>query len=218
MTRVVLTMILFSTACGSDAKSGAAVDAMVIPCETKEVQGCTCDNGGLGIQICDDAGMFGACTRCAPPDPDPTKVNFQAQIVPIFEKSCAAGENACHSRVQFTATKNMDCRGWLSLENEAIGSKVYGGLQRGQPTGCPDMPLYERLTTLAPWECDPPSYYIKANDAANSYLMTKINGGPFCSPPGSMSVQMPPATSLYKLSAADKASIEQWIAEGALNN
>ena len=44
------------------------------------------------------------------------------------------------------------CRGWLALEDAPIGAQIYGGVNDGQPTGCPDMPLYERVTQLASWE------------------------------------------------------------------
>src|SRR5262245_48209119 len=73
---------------------------------------------------------------------------FETDIVPIFEKSCGAKDNACHSRVAYGADKDLNCGGWLSLENAAIGSQIYAGPDIGQSTGCPDMPLYERLTQL----------------------------------------------------------------------
>lgn len=218
MTRFVFAMIILGTACGTDVQSGGGDDVQPAGCETGATQGCTCANGGLGVATCSDTGDFGACAQCAPPDPDPTKVNFQAQIVPILEKSCGAGDGACHARNQYAATQNMNCRGWLTLENASLGSVFYSGPNVGKPTNCPDKTLYQRLTTIVPWECAAPAFYIKSNDAAKSYVINKINGAPLCAEGGAPSVQMPPSDSLYKLSAEDKALIQQWIAEGALDN
>ena len=214
MTRFVLEFIFLGAACGTDPTTGDDDTG----CETGATQGCTCATGGLGVQTCDAAGAFGACEQCAPPDPDPTKVNFQAEIVPIIEKSCGPANGACHTRDQYAANVGMGCRGWLTLENASLGSKFYGGTKDGQSTGCPDKTLYQRLTTIVPWECPVPSYYIKASDAAKSYVMNKINGSPLCSEGGAPSVQMPPSDSMYTISTADKALIQQWIAEGALDN
>ena len=213
MTRLALAMILLA-ACGTDPQTGDDDGT----CEPGATLGCMCATGGLGVQTCSAGGEFGACDQCAPPDPDPDKVNFQAQIVPIIEKSCGPGNTACHARNQYAAWSNMQCRGWLALENEPLGSKFYSGDKIGQTTGCPDKTLYERLMTIIPWECPPPSYYIKASDAARSYVMNKIDGAPLCSENGAPSVKMPPEDSMYTLAAEDKALIQQWIAEGALNN
>jgi hypothetical protein len=216
MTRFVLAILFLGAACGTDPQTSGDDDTG--GCETGATQGCTCATGGLGVQTCSDSGAYGACEQCAPPDPDMTKVNFQAQIVPILEKSCGAGNTACHARNQYGAAVNMNCRGWLALENVPLGAKFYSGPNEGQSTGCPDKTLYQRLTQIIPWECAAPSYYIKASDPAKSYVMNKINGSPLCSEGGAPSVQMPPSDSMFTLAAADKALIEQWIVEGALDN
>ena len=214
MTRLFFVMTpLIALACGTDPTGGDDGG-----CELGATQGCTCATGGIGTQICGASGSFGACGMCAPPDPDPTRVNFQAEIVPIFERSCGAGNTACHARNQYGASSTMNCRGWLTLENAALGSQFYGGDKNGQSTGCPDRTLYQRLTSIIPWECPVPSYYIKSSDAARSYVMNKINGAPLCSEGGAPSVQMPPSDSLFTLATADKALIQQWISEGALDN
>ncbi len=36
--------------------------------------------------------------------------------------SCGAGDNGCHSRVAYSADVKANCRGWLALEDEALGS------------------------------------------------------------------------------------------------
>jgi hypothetical protein len=187
-------------------------------CELGETQSCTCEGGSLGVQVCDGAGAFGACGMCGPVDPDPERINFQLEVVPILDRSCGSGNMACHARNQYAATSNMDCRGWLALENAALGSVFYSGANTGQPTGCPDKTLYQRLMTLQPWECDTGASYIKAGNASGSYVMNKIDGALFSLHSGAPSVQMPPADSTFRLSAADKAKLEQWIAEGALDN
>lgn len=216
MTRYFLAMVC-ALGCGTDTGS-AGDDTPPGTCELGQSQGCTCASGGNGTQFCDDSGNFGECGMCGPVDPDPTKVNFKAEIIPILDRSCGSGSTACHARNQYNANQNMDCRGWLSFENADIGSVFYAGPSAGQPTGCPDISLHERLTTIDPWECAPGAFYIKPGDATNSYVMQKINGGPLCSEGGAASVQMPPSDSQFTLSAADKTLIQQWINEGALDN
>src|SRR5262245_1623422 len=109
MTRYLLLILI---GCGTDPSSGDDGSCMMGATEA-----CTCANGGMGVQICDGTGAFGACGMCAPPDPDPTRVNFQAEIVPIIERSCGPSNGACHVRDMYGANVNMSCRGWLTLEN-----------------------------------------------------------------------------------------------------
>jgi hypothetical protein len=218
MTRTLLAVTFaFAAGCGTDGGTPGGDDTGGV-CTLGQSQACTCTSGGQGTQLCDDTGNYGACGMCAPVDPDPAKANFKAEIVPIFERSCGAGSSACHARNQYAANQPMDCRGWLSLENAALGSVFYAGDMQGQPTGCPDLSLYDRLMTIDPWECAVGSTYIRAGDPARSYVMNKIDGAPLCSEGGAPSVQMPPADSTYRLSATDKALIQQWITEGALDN
>jgi len=203
--------------CGTDAGPGGGGGDDGV-CNLGQSQGCTCTSGGQGTQFCNDSGAFGECQMCGPVDPDPGLANFKSEIVPILERSCGATSSACHARNQYAANVGMDCRGWLSLENASLGSVFYAGTMAGQSTGCPDMTLHERLTQIQPWECAAGSSYVKASDPAGSYVMNKINGAPLCSEGGAPSVQMPPSDSTYTLSAADKALIQQWITEGALDN
>lgn len=218
MTRTFLALtFVFGIGCGTDGSPTPGGDDDGL-CTLGQAQGCTCDSGGAGTQFCDDTGVFGTCASCGPVDPDPNKANFKAEIIPIFERSCGSGSSACHARNQYNASSAMDCRGWLSLENASIGSVFYAGNMAGQPTGCPDMPLHDRLMQIDPWECAVGSSYVAAANPAGSYIINKINGTPLCSEGGAPSVQMPPADSTFKLTAADKALIQQWINEGALDN
>ncbi|MGB1016568.1 MAG: hypothetical protein ACPG4T_20695 [Nannocystaceae bacterium] len=141
---------------------------------------------------------------------------FETDIVPIFQQSCGAGDQNCHRREAYGADSNANCRGWLSLENAALGSEIYSGDNEGQPTGCPDTPLYERLLNLDAWNCedfDPRVKYVIPCDADASYLMRKINGGAYCkNPMGEVTQAMPPGV---ELEANKIATIEAWINAGA---
>lgn len=214
MKRLVLVIGL--VACGSDGGTEPPGT-----CTLGETVACDCSPGSVGSQTCNDNGEFGACGNCAAPDPDPTKVNFQAQIVPIIDRSCGTnGVTGCHARDAYGASSTQDCRGWLTLENESLGSKFYSGPKKGQATGCPDKPLYERLTQIDVWQCLTTSVaYVTPGDLSKSYIVNKLDGVNMCKESASSpSVQMPPSDSMFTLSAADKALIKQWIAEGALNN
>lgn len=144
---------------------------------------------------------------------------FETDIIPIFENSCGAGNNSCHSRVAYAANSNMDCRGWLALENEPLGSVFYSGPDEGTPTGCPDMELYDRLVQLDAWQCedfDPRSRYVVPCKPAESYIVRKIDGGPYCSL--NMNGQPVPSQPMPMGVVLDQASIDTitaWIAAGA---
>jgi len=137
---------------------------------------------------------------------------FEDDIVPILNTTCGAKDNSCHSRVAYAATKDQDCRGWLSLENAAIGSQLYGGDVDGQPTGCPDMPLHDRLVSLYAWEeCSGVAKkYVVPCDLEASYLFDKIDDGPYCG--GPPSEQMPPGK---VMDPKEKETIRAWILAGA---
>jgi len=157
------------------------------------------------------------------PDPDPGVVNFKTEIVPIFDKSCGTGTTGCHGRDAYGANANMDCRGWLALENADLGDVFYAGPSAGDPTGCGKIALYDRLMTLDVWQCSAATAYIAPSNVADSYIMHKINGTGLCKESSaSVSDPMPPPQpdnpNPFTLSAADKALIQQWIAEGAQNN
>ncbi len=217
MKRILLVLV---AACGTDSGSPAE-------CTPGETLACDCSATSPGTMTCGANGEFGECAQCAIPDPDPGKANFKSQIVPIFDKSCGSGDAGCHARNAYFATSNMNCRGWLTFENASLGS-TFDGQNGVEQTGCPDMPLHERLMTLAVWQCsNGTTPYVKASDPAGSYIMNKINGTNLCDPgniPPDEQVMPPPASvqpdpqNPFVLSAADKALIQQWITEGALDN
>lgn len=141
---------------------------------------------------------------------------LEPDIVPIFEKTCGALDIACHARVAYAADAKSECRGWLALEDEPLGSIYYNGPMKDQPTGCPDLPLFERLTTLDAWQCeafDPRVRYVIPCDPAASYLVRKIDGGPYCKDGMGMITQaMPPGV---QMDPGEIALIKAWIAAGA---
>src|SRR5688500_13469083 len=109
MKRLALIFALVS--CGTDGAEPPGT------CTLGETVACDCSPGSVGSQTCNDNGEFGTCGNCSAPDPDPIKVNFQAQIVPILNRSCGTnGVSGCHARDAYGANKNQDCRGWLTLE------------------------------------------------------------------------------------------------------
>lgn len=223
MKRHLLMFMFALGACGTDNATGPIGD-----CTPGETMACECSPTSTGTMTCGADSTFGTCGQCSIPDPDPLKVNFQAQIVPILNRSCGTGGTGCHGRDAYGANRTMECRGWLTLENAALGSKFYSGPNNGNTTGCPDMPLYQRIMQLKVWQClnapAYPAYYVKAGDPSKSYIMNKLNGVNLCKESStSASEQMPPMQppenpNPYVISATDKALIQQWIVEGALDN
>ncbi len=208
--------LVFAASCGTDGAKDPGGD-----CMPGERAACDCSPGSTGTQVCGEESTFGTCGDCSVPDPDPARVNFQAQIVPIINRSCGTnGVLGCHGRDAYGASMTQDCRGWLTLENASLGAQFYSGPKKGQATGCPDKPLYQRLIQIDVWQCLTTSVaYMTPGDLSKSYLLNKLDGVNMCmESAGSPSVEMPPADSMFTLAAADKALIKQWIMEGALDN
>ncbi|MBA2542965.1 MAG: hypothetical protein H0V17_25185 [Deltaproteobacteria bacterium] len=176
-----------------------------------------------------------ACGSSNPPDPDvdssgpadgvpPTEVQFQRDVVPILNRSCGSGTEGCHHRKTYGASVNMDCMGWLSLENAPLGAQFYGGPSAGQSTGCPDKTLHERLLQITVWQCRDGGLrnYVKAGDLASSYLINKIRGTNLCNADGSTNVsdQMPPPppAAPFAISEGDILTLEAWVTAGAKND
>ncbi len=164
------------------------------------------------VATADDAGIVAD----APISTEASTVpSFERDIIPIFETSCGANNSECHSRVAYHPKPENGCRGWLALENAAIGSKAPAGPDIGKPTGCPDMALYDRLTKLDSWECGDPYFpmftkrkYVEPGKPATSHLLNKMNGGPQCGVPN-------PMPKGGKASAADIDVLTRWIQAGA---
>ena len=144
---------------------------------------------------------------------------FEPDIVPIFNKSCGSGDNACHSRVAYSADAKSECRGWLALEDTPLGASYYAGPDSGKPTGCPDIELYDRLMQLDAWQCetfDPRMRYIVPCKPEQSYVFQKINGGPFCAQDSGGMPLPSQAMPLGKvMDAKEIATIKAWIEAGA---
>ncbi|HEY0133054.1 MAG TPA: hypothetical protein VGB85_03215 [Nannocystis sp.] len=141
---------------------------------------------------------------------------FETDIIPILNASCGANDNACHSRAAYAADSKADCRGWLALENESLGSVYYAGPTEGQPTGCSDMELYMRLTTLDAWQCeqfDPRVRYVVPCKPEESYLIHKVDGGPLCEL--SEGVPSQPMPLGKPLPPGELETLKAWIAAGA---
>ncbi len=145
---------------------------------------------------------------------------FERDIVPILEVSCGTGDVSCHERSAYAATFDMECRGWLALENQPLGAEIYAGPTAGEPTGCPDMPLYERLLELDAWTCeayDPRAAYVVPCDPESSYLFRKLVGD-VCNidSRGQSNVpSLPMPIEPYELSPAAQQLIYDWIENGA---
>jgi hypothetical protein len=176
-----------------------------------------CNGGGSSSD--DDDDDDDAATTATPAGTP----SFALHIVPLLEESCGTLNNSCHTRVAYAAASSDDCRGWLALENTSLGAVFYAGPDAGDPTGCANATLYDRLTApgLADaWECGPPAQaaaakvpYVVPGDSAASYLFRKINGGPYCAPDaGGASDPMPQTGTL---SAVDIDLIKRWIDGGA---
>ena len=136
-------------------------------------------------------------------------------IVPILQDSCGAGIDGCHSRVAYNAEFDKGCLNWVSYENVPLGSEFYSGENAGAPTGCPDLPLYERIVDRSPWQCGaffgmPTAILIKPFDPDGSYTIQKIEG--FSCDEGTA---MPPPESGIQISQEDVATLREWIAAGA---
>ena len=145
--------------------------------------------------------------------------NFEDDIIPVLENSCGANDAMCHNRGAYGADVDFGCRGWLTLENAPLGSEFYAGPNEGQPTGCPDIPLYDRLMMNA-WQCGAPGTpnealqaYVVPCEPENSYVLHKMNGTLMCDDPGGVGFDTMPPDEPAK--ASDVALITAWIAAGA---
>ena len=206
-------MIRFSSACWGLL---GAVAAVWVGCDSGDVGG---DPGGTGASAAGPGGVGGAggtgtgMSTASGGNPMPL---FETDIVPIFDKSCGSTANACHSEVAYGAVQASACRGWLALKDVPLGSEFYSGPNDGQPTGCPDLALYERLIQLDAWQqCgDLLKRYVVPCDVDASYLFDKIDDGPYCSdtPGGEPSDPMPSGKTM---DPGERETIRAWILAGA---
>jgi hypothetical protein len=217
-----------------------------VACVPGQSVGCTCFDGSKGAQVCEaDGSGLGACS-CdgsagdggggGPAGDDDgggdgggggsTIVSFTDDVVPIFERTCGASTMGCHDAEPFNATVDAQCRGWLSLANEPLGSVFNAGEKLGQPTGCPDFSLHERLLDVGAWSCSPGpgnpdagggviKRFVVAGDPASSYLLQRAN---FQAGPCDLPEDPDPMPPVGSIDDEDLATIERWILQGALDN
>jgi hypothetical protein len=171
----------------------------------------------------DDAGADAGVAESDASEPDaaePLAVSFRRDIVPIIQATCGTSAVGCHARDAYAGNANMDCRGWLALEDRPLGST---NPANGNATGCPDRTLYQRLTELTAWMCDPQRYYVVPFNVGESQIYNVIGGDPShngtCNRmPGVPLQSMPPATSVFRIMPDEVALIAEWINDGALDN
>jgi hypothetical protein len=216
-----------SIACGC---GGGEMGAAVCRDDGSGYGSCTCDgdpsaSAGPGSSASEDStsnaesgpadGSDGSSGDSGPPE----EVSFDRDIKPILLVSCGGMVEACHARAAYAAAVDFGCRGWFSFEDAPLGSQIYAGPTAGEPTGCPDMPLYDRLLELNSWQCQPDGRPIVApGDPANSYMMMKIDGIDLCADGEVPSSAMPPPGEPFGLPESSRAMIEAWILAGAPNN
>ncbi len=143
------------------------------------------------------------CESAPEPEVQVEKLSFEQDIVPVLEKQCYG----CHRRNTYVVYPESNCEGVISFEDIPLGSIVYAGPQQGEPTGCPDLGLYERLTQLNAFGCHTLKYVVPG-DAEQSFLIRKLKGLPCDTRP----VDLPPSM----ITPDETALIEKWVVQGAL--
>lgn len=167
------------------------------------------------------------------PAPD---VSFKTDVKPSLVKTCGSTTTGCHSRdqavgrimPQFGPCKVI----WFSSVDESVGATFTSGPNQGQPTGCTDLDLYQRLMELHSMLCDAPSWeqrarYVVPGNLDQSLLYQVVAGdstmGGACTLMAAPVRRMPlidkkilPEPVL--LGADEVAKIRDWILQGAKNN
>jgi hypothetical protein len=121
---------------------------------------------------------------------------------------------------------------WFSSVDEPVGSVYTSGPNEGQPTGCPDLGLYDRLLQMHSMLCEAPSWdqrakYVVPYDLDKSLLYQVLVGDP--SMGGACTIEGVPVGPMPKvdpevlpdpvtLSVEQAAKIRDWILQGAPNN
>jgi len=150
-----------------------------------------CSSGGAD-PASPDAGPGGACTVYTPPatfNASQPAVTFTGGVLPIFARSCAFP--SCHGAAVAPS-------GGLFLGGDP--ARVYANLVGTPSIGAPEMAR------------------VKAGNAANSYLLHKIDDDA-CAITGCTELcaeSMPQALAL--LPEADRLTIRAWIAQGAASD
>ncbi len=188
-------------------------------------------SGATGGQL-GEAGDTGAGGAIEPGPP----VSFSADVVPALVATCGTSATGCHSRDQAVG-RSMPQFGpcmviWFSSADEPVGSVYTSGPNEGQPTGCPDLGLYDRLLQLHSMLCEAPTWdqrpkYVVPYDLNNSLLYQVIAGD--SSMAGTCTNMGVPVERMPKLDLAalpepvalgfdQIVKIRDWILQGAPNN
>jgi len=166
----------------------------------------------------------------------PGPVSFKTDVVPALVKSCGSTTSGCHNSDQAVG-RNLPQFGpckviWYSAVDAPVGATYTSGPNQGQPTGCSDLDLYARLTTLHSMLCNAPSWqerpqYVVPGDLDKSLLYQVIAGDPSmggtCKNMDTDVRKMPlidpkVLPNGVELGAAEIAKIRDWILQGAKNN
>jgi hypothetical protein len=135
--------------------------------------------------------------------------------VPLLYASCGADLNGCHGREAYNAESELGCLNWASFEDVPLGAVFNSGENTGQPTGCPDLPLYDRIVGRSPWQCggatgNPQAVLVEPGAPDESYLFQKVVG---CSCDGLE--PMPPPNQAIEIAPEQIEVLRAWIAAGA---
>ena len=164
------------------------------------------------------------------------QVSFKADVAPVLVKSCGSTTTGCHNadqavgRImpQFGPCKVI----WYSAVDAPVGATYMSGPNQGQPTGCTDLALYDRLLGLHSMLCDAPSWdkrprYVVPGDLGNSLIYQVLAGDPsmggMCKTMDGPVRKMPLVDPKIlpngvALGDSEIAKIRDWILQGAKNN
>jgi hypothetical protein len=156
--------------------------------------------------------------------------------VPTLVQTCGSTTSGCHNNDQAVGRimpQYGPCKViWFSAVDGPVGAKFYGGPNAGQPTGCPDLGLYDRTLQLHSMLCDGATWsdrarYVVPFDLQKSLLYQVIAGdasfGGKCSANGAPVSRMPKVDPVVlpngvPLTADKVQKIRDWIMQGAPNN
>jgi hypothetical protein len=186
--------------------------------------------GGAGGSSGGATGSAGAGGTAAP------AVSFRRDVVPSLVQTCGSTTAGCHNadqavgRImpQFGPCKVI----WFSAVDGPVGATYYSGPNVGQPTGCGDIGLYDRLMQLHSMLCDGATWseramYVVPFDLQKSLLYQVIAGdssmGGKCSANGAPVARMPKIDPTVlpngvPLTPERIQKIRDWIMQGAPNN
>lgn len=217
---------------GVGATGGQAGNADADAGGTAGSAGSAAGTGGTG-------GQAGNADSGGIDDPDAnidTVVSFRDDVVPTLVQTCGSTTAGCHNNdqavgrimPQFGPCKVI----WFSAVDEPIGATYISGPNQGEPTGCTDLGLYDRLMQQHSMLCDAASWdqrakYVVPYDLDNSLLYQVIAGDPsmggVCNNMGEPIGRMPKIDPEVlpvgvELTADRIIKIRDWIMQGAPNN